>query len=905
MRLIKIELVNYIGIYNGMGLDRICIDFRNCTHKILVIKGDNGSGKSTIYKAMTPFNDNAIEFRPGLPSMKNVLYLLDDNSILDITYSTNITKSGVRSNTRASIKRVYNGNPIELNPSMNVTTAKDIIFDLFDLDDNYVALSQLSANSKGLGGSKPQDRKRYVNNIIDSLSDYMEIQKLLVKKSSIAKSLKNNIATKLDQIGNVDILSNTINTDINQLKQLENRKDYLNKKIAELNYKMESYSNIDGEDILKKYLDSEHRISVLKSSISSINIDKISSINIREEDIILLEKEVTKAESNIEYLNKELNSLQQQKNELNEELNKDNIELSSYSNKELEIDIDNRINELEEKYNYYKSKFEQIGFSNYNNVSEEEYNTAIDAIDTINSYISKISDNYESVIINAYDIIKSNSIDTFINDNETRLLNSLNIKLSSLENDLSKYKELRKTASKLSLIPKECNCSSICPFVKDIVSASNSYSENILLKLEENIDECKSNIDKVNKEIERKNIIISCINDIRFILNYASSMRNIVYKFAEDDILDQYELEHHILNATKYSISFSDYKNYSAYISSIQSIKEDIDILKDKKNSFRDQYNRITQLRVNIDKIYNKISKIDERKSSLLAQLREAENSKLQLSDKLQSIYTEKELKIKYSQFITEYDELNTFVDKYRKDIEELKIIKDNLLSLSDECNRLTHNDIPILRDKIENNKYRLSLYNQYVSEYKQYEDMYSKIQQLRYYTGINGVQTIYMEVFMNNILQDANNLLRFLFNGRFTLRPFVINETEFRIPCIDDEGNERPDISLMSDSQLSMISMIISFVLLHRASNKYNIIKLDEVDNNLDNINRLQFSILVDNIMNVLNFHQCIIISHNNELNLSNTDMILFRMDNNENYTSFKNSGANIIYDYNMGGQM
>ena len=268
-------------------------------------------------------------------------------------------------------------------------------------------------------------------------------------------------------------------------------------------------------------------------------------------------------------------------------------------------------------------------------------------------------------------------------------------------------------------------------------------------------------------------------------------------------------------------------------------------------------------------------------------------------------MYTEKEIKDKYSGLLTEYDELNEFIEKYKKDIEELKELKNSLLSYSDECNRLSHNDIPLLRDKLENNKYRLTLFNQYSKELKDYEIMYDKIQQLKYYTGINGIQTIYMEVFMNNILQDANRLLRFLFNGRFTLKPFVINETEFRIPCIDDEGNERPDISLMSDSQLSMISMIISFVLLHRASNKYNIIKLDEVDNNLDNINRLQFSILIDNIMNILNFHQCIIISHNNELNLNNTDMILFRMDNNENYLSFKNSGANIIYDYNMGGQM
>ena len=95
------------------------------------------------------------------------------------------------------------------------------------------------------------------------------------------------------------------------------------------------------------------------------------------------------------------------------------------------------------------------------------------------------------------------------------------------------------------------------------------------------------------------------------------------------------------------------------------------------------------------------------------------------------------------------------------------------------------------------------------------------------------------MSVFMNSILSEANALLSNLFKGRFKLEPFIINENEFIIPCVDDIGNRRPDISFMSDSQLSEISMILSFVLLHKSSKLYNIIKLDEVDDNLENENR------------------------------------------------------------------
>ena len=62
MRLLRLRLKNYIGIFNGMGLEDIEIDFSKCTHRILIIKGDNGTGKSTIFKALTPLSDSSINF---------------------------------------------------------------------------------------------------------------------------------------------------------------------------------------------------------------------------------------------------------------------------------------------------------------------------------------------------------------------------------------------------------------------------------------------------------------------------------------------------------------------------------------------------------------------------------------------------------------------------------------------------------------------------------------------------------------------------------------------------------------------------------------------------------------------------------------------------------------------------
>ena len=49
-----IELYGYAGIYNGMKLMDIKIDFTKCKTNKIIIKGDNGSGKSTLENAINP-----------------------------------------------------------------------------------------------------------------------------------------------------------------------------------------------------------------------------------------------------------------------------------------------------------------------------------------------------------------------------------------------------------------------------------------------------------------------------------------------------------------------------------------------------------------------------------------------------------------------------------------------------------------------------------------------------------------------------------------------------------------------------------------------------------------------------------------------------------------------------------
>ena len=91
------------------------------------------------------------------------------------------------------------------------------------------------------------------------------------------------------------------------------------------------------------------------------------------------------------------------------------------------------------------------------------------------------------------------------------------------------------------------------------------------------------------------------------------------------------------------------------------------------------------------------------------------------------------------------------------------------------------------------------------------------------------------------------------------------------------------------------MISMILSFALLHHSSTTYNIIKLDEIDGPLDHSNRVYFMDVLNSIMDIMQTEQCIMISHNSELQVDNSDVILLKHDeNNSDYNR-----GNIIWSY------
>ena len=146
-----------------MGLDELIIPFLDFKNRIVLVSGENGTGKSTIIKALTPNPDSSDSFRTDVfidqngnrqiieyPGEKEIHYLDYDENGNSIIYKILIQSLVDESRTRRTTKAFISKNDEEMNPNGNVSSFKDIRDDLLGIDPVYLDLSFVSSEQKEL-----------------------------------------------------------------------------------------------------------------------------------------------------------------------------------------------------------------------------------------------------------------------------------------------------------------------------------------------------------------------------------------------------------------------------------------------------------------------------------------------------------------------------------------------------------------------------------------------------------------------------------------------------------------------------------------------------------------------------------------------------------------------------------
>ena len=883
MKFLNIKLTGYIGIYQGMKLNEIEIDFTKAKHRLIIIKGANGSGKSTLQAAINPLPDPNSFFVTGVSAKKEIL-LQDKDIIYKIVYHHPIKNgSGDRDTTKGYIYK----NGVLLNPNGNISDAKNIIYEELDLDPNFVALSALSTEDRGLVDKKPADRKRFMNSFIPSIDVYNNIYKKLSKKSSILKASINTITAKIESTPSEESLNETLkslNSRINENKiirdDLVSKNAVLKATIQQLDPNGEIQSEYN--TLVEALTEHEKELTLLRNqidfSVKSLELTKNDDIYEYKSKMssrkIILETSISETQRNIE------NTLVMRENE-SKELQKKIAKLNSITNDISYSDLIAQVRKSKNKIEECEKIFNKMGLKDATILTKDEYITGLEKMREIKLSLDVFRDTF------SYGTI-SDVLDNYIYGNKDISIQISNCQKEIKEAESMKIKfntEMIKTQAELDLIeslkirPVDCKIDT-CPFIKEAVITKEKDPESNLKEVIMQIRQIESSLEYNNELLEKLNEINACIFAIKNILRTIDGYKFIFNKLPCGETFTNKDIFYtKIMNSDLFDEIMEVYKyiDYSNLIDEYNITKTILSKLEEQQRLFASKHTIIEEIQNDIENLEIKTANLTKELENKHASIK---NMKLELSeidDKLVKLTTLVNFMDKYNELYEKnktdsnrYDEIWKSMNDINKSIENINHNNELIKSYTNSLDGLEKD-----RSSIEHTIRNLQ---EYKLELAAYTNKYDKIEIVkRYSSPTKGIQNIFMEIYMNKIIDLSNQMLTYLFGGEYSLQPFVITADEFRIPC-QGSGLLNDDISSMSTAQKSMISMIVSFALLYQSSTKYNILHLDEIDGGLDTTNRLQFTYLLNQLMDLLNSEQCFMISHNNEINTDEADIILLK---------------------------
>ena len=879
MKLLSIRLENYIGIYNGRGDNILEVDLSQSTSNIVIIRGSNGSGKSTLLKALSPLQDDNTAIIPGMEGKKTLRYLYN-GEVYEILYVHPVKNDGSRGQVKM---QVYKGmNHVELNPTWNVTSGKDIIFDLFNLDANFLTLSQLSSEDRGLADKKPAERKKFVNSIINGIEVYNNMYKVITKKYSTFKNMINTISSKIRQIGNIEELNARF---INISKQVEDVSSERDKAVIEASKIDAEIGILTRDNNLEEYYkineeirDNIDYISASKSQVIDLSKGELSSENLYElKDIIdnslhTFDKDISKWKSEEAVANAKIESISREKDEafnsLQTKITKRGTLLDGgFSDSDLTLykDTKAKIAELENDINSLNSSIK--------NLSEAE--ALVNAMEMIVPVLDSLYNGLDATTKKEkYDFVKT----TLDNDGKyvdqtvelSRTYNEVSRTVGELESEVLAYEILFDKAKSLALRPKECKIDD-CSFVKEAIEASSKHPEKRINDINKEISESKTLLKSLEKDIESYKELYDFNKRFTNLHGMVLSFRKLLEKSPVDYIIDPYQLLASLDHMEKLMIDFNQIRGIFNIITTKSNYEEIIESLKEPAAKYEANKALIDELDSDIASLKDKLTTIDNRLMVEKDAISETVTD-ISLTEFKIEVYTKcKSLVDECIGLDVRNEELQAQINSLSDIALKVKTLDTRMAEAKSRADRLNNDLNAILneRDKIASNK---TLLEDYIRDLDLYNKNFSILETIRYYLSpTTGIQTVFMRTYMGNIILKANELLSLIFNGQFIIQPFVINEAEFRIPCLGN-GLVNDDISSMSTSQICMISMILSFASLSNSSTDYNILKLDEIDGGLDTENRIQFIGLLKQLISMVGCEQCFLISHNMEYDADTT---------------------------------
>ena len=876
MILVSARFKGLKGIYSKSGKKEIIIDFTKCSHKIIYIIGKNGSGKSTLMSALHPFPDSPTMYIDKEIGEKEITYV-HDGTYYNILIQYPVYANGTRAVSKAYIRETTPTGTVELNPNGTIGSYKDVLNTKFALDPNFISLSYLSTEDRGIVDKKPADRKKAVASLLESIEVYNEIHKTLSSKSTVMKSLMGTITNKINTIGDSNKLISQREAYKQRIKFLTDEKQELEKKIsaAEATINILDPNNslqTTYKNLIEELDELKNRITVLKFK-EDLSIEDVNELYVSNKELLVgISKDIESYQNSINELlidrDEDAKRIAIKTQKLNGLLSSSNI-----------ADLRKSIAEYKKKIFEYEKVFKEIGIDG-NCLTTDEYTTALSVLEDLRTSLTNIKSYADETALNLGSgaIIDNIPLAQMVIDSETRT-NSMNNDIVKLREKVSYYTGLINNMVILKKRPAECKIDT-CSFLTNAMEAMKEEPDKNLMICTEKIDKLKDEVAGSQEVHEGLKLALRVYNDLNNVLRNIKLNAGVLNKIpigkkllqgntilerfrSGDQFNDIYDLYQYI----EYANYFSMYNNDKKVLGDLEA---EYRIIKSQESVVNDLQTEINELVKNTADIDNKIQDFNDKILSLQKQKVNIESNIEGINNTIVRLKKLKECNNRKAEIESKINMLNDNISKISVEIDNINKLNSRLNAIVSELNPLI--------DEQEKIKYQCNKLYEYQTEWEQYNQQYSIIEMLKKYSSPTkgGIQTIFMQLYMDKTLNMSNQLLQMMFGGELQLLPYVINENEFRIPVQNLSTNLiTDDISNCSTSEKCMVAMIMSFILAFQGSNIYNIVRLDEIDGGLDQYNRSIFPQILNNIMGILNIDQCIIVSHASESDMSDVDII------------------------------
>lgn len=888
-KLAKFKATNVLGFISGIGKKTFELELSKFNDKdLIVIFGDNASGKSTFLSLVHPWYlpvDGRTKFiAPGKEGTVLREYHGDDGTII-------VTKCVYRPKSKdedgGHTPKCYleltrpGAEPVEMNPTGNVTSYVSLLYTYFGITKDFISFATYNSAVAGIIKMTDTERKNSVSTLVPNTARFEVAYNTINDKYRELRNLIRNVSQKILNLRDEASLRSDLKRITNEVDTyLKDREDAL-KKLSKAEGRLKELTRgADIDELVAEYNQMVASIDICDTEIAEIqrrlfqlysimNIEhepgsvQFAGIDSTSNNVIRYERKVAKLDAALSGYKDRQSSLKNSLFSVETEIEENEALLYSVEDqdigelKRLRTEYEEQINSL--LYTKHKDKYADMSYDEVVNFSR-----VINMLDVMiqamyDEYGELVTEYFENIDSGDYAARQSWSLQTL-----HATIESNSEKKDQIYRRLIELEQYRKFQAILDQRPKTCTIDT-CPFIANALKWSQMSDEVERLKAEYAGLEIQIDSDtKTAQEYEKR---LGLNTDIQTLLTYIKQQAPLIKKYYNLELTDVYNsIQHATWNST---LSILPLKDYAAILSE------------------KDLYIKITTQSIpEVEHSIEMAKLYGTNRNMIKSQLERLKAEKKRLKEELSEygihVHVSADSLRRYRKMLHNWRELDELIHLYKEAMHARITATSKAESRADDIQTIKE-----LRDKVKSNRYVIEELDNLIRQRNPVQQQLKldllSLDQLKIEKATierdflivdvmrsiiqpgKGLRKELINIYMYDIYQTANQLLLNTFNGNLYLKEFIITDKEFVIPYVYN-GTEGPDVSFASASQQSDITIAISMAILSKILSDYGIVGFDEADAPFSPANREVFIDILTTQMRLIGISQAFFITQNPE---------------------------------------